>query len=127
MHCTRCKTDFCYKCGERFRYLKFFGDHYSKLSIFGCKYRFKADQPIQRKVIRGAIFGGKLIAAPVIGALALCAGALAVGISLFALPVYGGIRLYRHCEGRQASKIVRRHPPTYHIPNISLHLSHSFP
>ncbi|CAL1295463.1 unnamed protein product [Larinioides sclopetarius] len=125
MRCTRCKTDFCYKCGERFRYLKFFGDHYSKLSIFGCKYRFKADQPVQRKVIRGAIFGGKLIAAPVLGALALCAGALAVGISVFALPVYGGIRLYRHYEGRQ-TKIIRRHTPTFPVPNISLHLSHSF-
>ncbi|XP_054708648.1 E3 ubiquitin-protein ligase arih1l-like [Uloborus diversus] len=132
MHCTRCKTDFCYKCGERFRHLKFFGDHYSKLSIFGCKYRFKADQPVQRKVIRGAIFGGKLIAAPVLGALALCAGALAVGISLFALPVYGGVRLYRHCEGRQATKAVRRHPHHIHnvrhnIHNVHLHDCLFFP
>uniref|UniRef100_A0A2L2YRV2 RBR-type E3 ubiquitin transferase n=1 Tax=Parasteatoda tepidariorum TaxID=114398 RepID=A0A2L2YRV2_PARTP len=116
MHCTRCKTDFCYKCGERFRYLKFFGDHYSKLSIFGCRYRFKADQPLQRKMIRGALFGGKVIAAPVLGTLAFCAGALAVGISLFALPVYGGVCLYRHCKGRQTIKILLDFTPTCYIP-----------
>ncbi|PRD28308.1 UNVERIFIED_CONTAM: E3 ubiquitin-protein ligase [Trichonephila clavipes] len=98
MHCPVCNTDFCYKCGEKFRYLKFFGDHFSKLSIFGCKYRFKADQPFQRRAIRGAVFGGKLIAAPVLGAMAICAGALAVAISVVALPVYGGIRLFRTCE-----------------------------
>ena len=33
------------------------GDHYSRFSIFGCKYRFKPDHPVERKVIRGAIFG----------------------------------------------------------------------
>jgi len=57
MTCSRCKTDFCYRCGERFRELKFVGNHYSKLSIFGCKYRFKPSQPVQRRLIRGSIFG----------------------------------------------------------------------
>lgn len=39
MHCSACETNFCYKCGEKLRHLKFFGNHYSKLSVFGCKYR----------------------------------------------------------------------------------------
>lgn len=40
MHCRNCQTDFCYQCGEKLRHLKFFGNHYSKLSVFGCKYRY---------------------------------------------------------------------------------------
>lgn len=48
------------------------------------------------------------MAAPILGALALCAGALAVGVGVFALPVYGGLRLYRQCEVRQQAKTVRR-------------------
>lgn len=93
MHCARCKTHFCYRCGDRFRQLKFFGDHYSKLSVFGCKFRYKADKPLQRKVVRGAVFGGKLVAAPIVGVLALCAGVIVVGVGAFAFPLYGGLRL----------------------------------
>ena len=95
MHCPRCKTDFCYRCGDSLRRLKFFGDHYSKLSVFGCKYRYKAGQPVQRKLIRGAVFASKLMMAPVLGSLALVAGAVVVGVGVAALPLYGGIRLYR--------------------------------
>lgn len=95
MHCLRCKTDFCYRCGDTLRRLKFFGDHYSKLSIFGCKYRYKAQQPLQRKLIRGAVFGSKLVIAPVLGSLALFAGAAVIGVGIAALPFYGGVRLYR--------------------------------
>ncbi|KAL1469426.1 hypothetical protein MTO96_025036 [Rhipicephalus appendiculatus] len=69
MHCARCKTHFCYRCGDRFRQLKFFGDHYSKLSVFGCKFRYKADKPLQRK------------------------GVIVVGVGAFAFPLYGGLRL----------------------------------
>jgi E3 ubiquitin-protein ligase RNF217 len=95
MHCPRCKTDFCYRCGDSLRRLKFFGDHYSKLSVFGCKYRYKAGQPVQRKLIRGAVFASKLMMAPVLGSLALVAGAVVVGVGVAALPLYGGMRLYR--------------------------------
>ena len=95
MHCLKCKTDFCYRCGEKLRRLKFFGDHYSKLSIFGCKYRYKASQPVQRKLIRGAVFGTKLFIAPIIGSVALFTGIAIIGIGITALPVYGGVQLYR--------------------------------
>ena len=56
MTCVRCKTDFCYRCGERFIEIRFIGDHYSKLSILGCKYRLKPNNPAQRRFIRGAVF-----------------------------------------------------------------------
>ncbi|GAB6027524.1 hypothetical protein CHUAL_001772 [Chamberlinius hualienensis] len=95
MHCTRCKTDFCYRCGDRLRKLRFFGDHYSKLSVFGCKYRYKADKPVQRKLVRGAVFGGKLMVAPLLGTLGACAGVIALGFGIFILPVYGSVRLYQ--------------------------------
>ncbi|XP_022242418.1 probable E3 ubiquitin-protein ligase RNF217 [Limulus polyphemus] len=101
MHCSRCKTDFCYRCGERFRGLKFFGDHYSKLSVFGCKYRYKLDKPVERKLVRGAIFGGKLMVAPVLGSFALCAGAMAVSVGVFALPFYSGVKLYQHYQAKK--------------------------
>lgn len=103
MHCARCKTHFCYRCGDRFRQLKFFGDHYSKLSVFGCKFRYKADKPLQRKIVRGAVFGGKLAAAPIVGVLALCAGVIVVGVGAFAFPLYGGLRLVQRYEGRKKS------------------------
>lgn len=95
MHCLKCKTDFCYRCGEKLRRLKFFGDHYSKLSIFGCKYRYKASKPVQRKLIRGAVFGTKLFIAPIIGSVALFTGIAIIGIGITALPFYGGVQLYR--------------------------------
>lgn len=105
MHCLRCKTDFCYRCGDTLRRLKFFGDHYSKLSIFGCKYRYKASQPVQRKLIRGAVFGSKLVIAPVLGSLVLLAGAAAISVGIAALPFYGGVRLYRKYQNVSNGKI----------------------
>ena len=124
MHCPRCKNDFCYRCGGTLKSLKFFGDHYSKLSIFGCKYRYKAGQPVQRKLIRGAVFTSKLLVAPVLGSLALIAGAVVVGVGAAALPLYGSIRLYRKYQhvvrnqipAAEASQSV--HPSTSNPQNI---------
>ncbi|GFS47353.1 hypothetical protein TNIN_138691 [Trichonephila inaurata madagascariensis] len=62
--------------------------------------------------------GGKVIAAPFLGALAICAGALAVGISLFVWPIYGGILLHKHCESRKTTKAVRRQPPPTNPRNV---------
>ncbi|RWS31357.1 uncharacterized protein B4U80_10661, partial [Leptotrombidium deliense] len=109
MHCTRCETNFCYRCGDKLRRLKFFGDHYSKLSIFGCKYRYKAESPVQRKIIRGAVFGSKVMLAPVLGSLVACAGILVCGVAVVALPLYGGIRLYRNI---QRNKVLQREMET---------------
>lgn len=101
MHCSRCKTDFCYRCGDQLRRLKFFGDHYSKLSVFGCKYRYKASQPVQRKLIRAAVFGSKVLLAPVVASLAVAAGAMVLGVGVAALPLYGGIRFYRKYQSQK--------------------------
>lgn len=57
MICSQCKTEFCYRCGDRFLHFKYIGDHYNRLSIFGCKYRLWPDRPVRRKFVRGAIFG----------------------------------------------------------------------
>jgi len=108
MHCTRCKTDFCYKCGDRLRRLKFFGDHYSKLSIFGCKYRYKANQPLQRKLIRGAVFASKLMLVPILGSLAVCAGAVVLVLGVAALPLYGAVKIYRKYRNKKTLKNIRQ-------------------
>ena len=61
MTCSRCDTEFCYRCGERRHRLKLFGfvleDHDMKHSIIGCNEKFKPDQPVQRALTRGGIFG----------------------------------------------------------------------
>ncbi|XP_031437427.1 probable E3 ubiquitin-protein ligase RNF217 isoform X2 [Clupea harengus] len=55
MTCTQCNTNFCYRCGERYRHLRFFGDHTSDLSVFGCKYRYLPDKPHLRRFVRGSV------------------------------------------------------------------------
>lgn len=92
MHCLHCRTHFCYKCGCRFRHMKFFGDHYSKLSVFGCKYKFKPNKPMQRKLIRSAVFVGRLVAIPLAGVGALCGVTM---LALLAVPMYAGYRVHQ--------------------------------
>ena len=60
MVCTKCNTSFCYRCGDRFMDFKFFGNHTSRLSPLGCKYNYKPDEPVKRKLVRGLLLG-KLI------------------------------------------------------------------
>ncbi|CAF0948059.1 unnamed protein product [Adineta ricciae] len=100
--CARCKTEFCYKCGERFRDIKFIGDHYSELSVLGCKYRFYPDNPLKRRLIRGSILGGKILAAPALLCIAVVAGAVCAGIGL---PAYCCLTLVRQIKTRRR----RRH------------------
>lgn len=69
------------------------GDHYSKLSVLGCKYLFYPEKPLKRKVIRGSILCGQVLAAPVVGTVALVAGAGAIVIGCIALPAYGSYKL----------------------------------
>ncbi|XP_032877091.1 probable E3 ubiquitin-protein ligase RNF217 isoform X2 [Amblyraja radiata] len=57
MNCSQCNTNFCYRCGETYRQLRFFGDHTSNLSIFGCKYRYLPDRPHLRRLVRGSVCG----------------------------------------------------------------------
>ncbi|XP_069743005.1 E3 ubiquitin-protein ligase RNF217 isoform X2 [Narcine bancroftii] len=55
MNCSQCNTNFCYRCGETYRQFRFFGDHTSNLSIFGCKYRYLPDRPHLRRFVRGSV------------------------------------------------------------------------
>ncbi|KAI5615055.1 putative E3 ubiquitin-protein ligase RNF217, partial [Silurus asotus] len=55
MTCKQCNTNFCYRCGEKYRQLRFFGDHTSNLSVFGCKYRYLPEKPHLRRLIRGSV------------------------------------------------------------------------
>uniref|UniRef100_A0A8C5WRW3 RBR-type E3 ubiquitin transferase n=1 Tax=Laticauda laticaudata TaxID=8630 RepID=A0A8C5WRW3_LATLA len=57
MTCSQCNTNFCYRCGERYRQLRFFGDHTSNLSVFGCKYRYLPGNPHLRRFVRGSVCG----------------------------------------------------------------------
>lgn len=88
MTCTQCNTNFCYRCGEKYRHLRFFGDHTSNLSVFGCKYRYLPEKPHLRRLVRGSVCMSKLLVAPVLIILVVIVGALALVIGLFALPVY---------------------------------------
>ena len=86
---NRCSTEFCYLCGGK--YYKFwstyFGHHYSKRSVFGCKHNYKPNNPIQRAAIRGTIFTGKVLVLPVAGTLVLVAGCVALTGLVVASPV----------------------------------------
>nr|XP_057913059.1 probable E3 ubiquitin-protein ligase RNF217 [Doryrhamphus excisus] len=88
MICTQCNTNFCYRCGERYRQLRFFGDHTSNLSVFGCKFRYLPDKPHLRRLIRGSICGLKVLVAPVVISLVLVFGALALVIGVIGFPIY---------------------------------------
>ncbi|XP_012859953.1 E3 ubiquitin-protein ligase RNF217 [Echinops telfairi] len=88
MTCSQCNTNFCYRCGERYRQLRFFGDHTSNLSIFGCKYRYLPERPHLRRLVRGSVCAGKLCVAPLLLVVGLALGAIAVVIGLFVFPIY---------------------------------------
>ncbi|XP_006793209.1 probable E3 ubiquitin-protein ligase RNF217 [Neolamprologus brichardi] len=88
MTCVQCNTNFCYRCGERYRHLRFFGDHTSNLSVFGCKYRYLPDKPHLRRLIRGSVCASKVLIAPVVILLVVVLGALALVIGLVVFPIY---------------------------------------
>uniref|UniRef100_A0A672H4J4 E3 ubiquitin-protein ligase RNF217 n=2 Tax=Salarias fasciatus TaxID=181472 RepID=A0A672H4J4_SALFA len=88
MTCAQCNTNFCYRCGERYRHLRFFGDHTSNLSVFGCKYRYLPDKPHLRRLVRGSVCATKVLIAPVVILLVVVLGALALVIGLVVFPVY---------------------------------------
>ncbi|XP_076873964.1 E3 ubiquitin-protein ligase RNF217 [Brachyhypopomus gauderio] len=88
MTCTQCNTNFCYRCGEKYRHLRFFGDHTSNLSVFGCKYRYLPDRPHLRRLARGSVCVSKVLVAPVVIVVLVVVGALALIIGLVAFPVY---------------------------------------
>lgn len=98
MTCTQCNTNFCYRCGERYRHLRFFGDHTSNLSVFGCKYRYLPDRPHLRRLVRGSVCVSKLLVAPVVIVLVVVVGALSLVVGLVAFPIYYGCKK-KHSQG----------------------------
>ena len=91
MLCTKCNSKFCYRCGSRMRLPSYIG-HDAKYSIFGCKYKLWPNRPLLRWAVRGSIFAGFFLLAPiVVGALL---SLLAIGIptiliiGCFGLPVF---------------------------------------
>ncbi|GFR79050.1 E3 ubiquitin-protein ligase arih1 [Elysia marginata] len=109
MVCSKCKTDFCYRCGGRYIETKYFGNHLSHYSIFGCKYRFMPDRPVLRRIVRGASFAGLLGGGVVLGALGLVLGAALVGASVVIVPSYGIFRLRRHVVQKRQRKLLQAH------------------
>ena len=95
MTCNRCDTHFCYKCGGRFVELPGLGDHYDKMSLFGCKYNYLADYPAQRKAVRGSYFGAKMAMLTGYPVLFVAGAAVVVVVGAVALPIYGGYRYYK--------------------------------
>lgn len=69
MSCPRCRTSFCYLCGERIRHSKLLGGHWSIYSVLGCTAIYKKNQPVQRKLIRGCLLGIVLISLPVMAVM----------------------------------------------------------
>ncbi|KAB5540028.1 hypothetical protein PHYPO_G00096420 [Pangasianodon hypophthalmus] len=99
MTCTQCNTNFCYRCGEKYRQLRFFGDHTSNLSVFGCKYRYLPEKPHLRRLIRGSVCASKVLVAPVLIVLVVVIGALALVIGLVAFPIYYICKKNKHPNG----------------------------
>ena len=95
MTCSRCHCDFCYRCGKRMLSLGWVGDHYSRYSVLGCKYNYKPDKPVQRKLTRGAIFSGTIAATPVVAGLVVGVAGAVLAASPVLLSAYGIYRLQR--------------------------------
>ncbi|XP_020892021.1 probable E3 ubiquitin-protein ligase RNF217 [Exaiptasia diaphana] len=95
MVCTRCRTEFCYRCGCRFRSMYFLGDHHDPLSVFGCKYNYKPGSPTQRVLVRGAVLSGKLLALPFVAGLVASAGCIVLGAGVVIVPGYVSYRMIK--------------------------------
>ncbi|XP_076128234.1 E3 ubiquitin-protein ligase RNF217 [Alosa pseudoharengus] len=88
MTCTQCNTNFCYRCGERYRHMRFFGDHTSDLSVFGCKYRYLPNKPHLRRFVRGSVCVTKLLLCPLVIVLTVVVGAVVIVVALLIFPIY---------------------------------------
>jgi len=95
MSCSRCHTEFCYRCGGKYHHLKFLGNHYDRYSVLGCKYNFKPDKPAQRLAVRGALFSGQVMLMPIVAGLVVSAGCVVLGAGVVAAPFYGSYILIK--------------------------------
>ncbi|XP_013071019.2 uncharacterized protein DDB_G0292642-like [Biomphalaria glabrata] len=96
MKCTKCHTDFCYQCGDRYISIKLLGNHWSRFSPLGCKYRLMPKRPGLRKFIRGTNFAARVVAGVILAGLGLAAGVVLVGASVVIVPGYGIFMLKQH-------------------------------
>lgn len=100
MTCSRCHCEFCYRCGKRMISMGWVGDHYSRYSVLGCKYNYKPDKPVQRKLTRGAIFSGTVAATPVVAGLVVGVAGAVIAAAPVLLSAYGIYRLQRKIRRR---------------------------
>ena len=97
MTCSECQTHFCYSCGRRHRNFIGLGNHYDGMSVFGCPRYYRGPKGT-REAVRYGYVGAKLasgLAYPPlfiagVGVLAVCAAVV--------LPIYGGVKLYKHVK-----------------------------
>ncbi|KAH9491939.1 hypothetical protein Btru_026837 [Bulinus truncatus] len=108
MKCAKCHTDFCYQCGDRYISVKLLGNHWSRFSPLGCKYRLLPKKPGLRKFIRGTNFAARIIAGVIIAGLGLAAGAVLVGASVVIVPGYGIFMLKQHLWRKKQLKKFKR-------------------
>ena len=85
MSCPWCRTQFCYLCGERIVHSKILGGHWSVYSVLGCRYIYKKNRPVQRKIVRGVLMSVVLTSLPVLAVIFLAAS-----------PVYGVYYLHKY-------------------------------
>ncbi|XP_068728812.1 E3 ubiquitin-protein ligase RNF217-like [Montipora capricornis] len=86
MSCPRCRTQFCYLCGDRIITSKLFGGHWSIYSVLGCKYIYKKNNPLQRKVVRGCLLGVVLSSLPAIAVAVVAASPVLPTLYLHTYP-----------------------------------------
>ena len=97
MTCSRCSSEFCYKCGGVYPWVKIpgVGDHHTKSGIFGCEYLYSGSAA-ERKAFRGGYLAAKI--ASLTGYPFLFAGgaALLLTAGVVVVPIYLGYRVYRY-------------------------------
>ena len=95
MTCSRCASEFCYKCGGLYVDIPGFGDHHTKSSVFGCEYLYDGSAA-ERKLFRGGYLAAKI--ASLTGYPFLFAGgaALLLTAGVVVVPIYLGYRVYRY-------------------------------
>lgn len=97
MTCNRCSTNFCYDCGGFYNFeLPGLGGHHTRTSVFGCKYNYKENKPVQRRAVRGGYLGAKLAMLTGYPVLFLAGVVVVVIGGAVALPIYGGYRYYKY-------------------------------
>ncbi|XP_065065399.1 E3 ubiquitin-protein ligase RNF217-like [Rhopilema esculentum] len=95
MCCSRCYTDFCYRCGKKHRKGGIFGDHDSRYSFFGCKYNLAPKKPVVRVAVRSGVLAGTIVAVPVVAAFVVSVGCIILAVSPVAVPSFIAVKKCR--------------------------------